>query len=170
MRILSYMPVKQQKFKNFIIPSTKNPVKIFRMMKLYSIERQEKFPRAEAFINTLFAIFSKCKMKAINDNTGHLLASYTYKLRKNRRGENAIYINTLVRNRKNSESKNIMKTIYQDIKQTAENAKAEEITLFSVLKDKKLQSNYETHGFTKDDKVFIPGGYIMRVKTKDFLI
>lgn len=151
------------------IINSKNPVKMYNMMKLYSRERSEKFPCLQALLHTFYAICTKCKLKAVKDNCGKLLAAYTYKLRKNRKGEKSLYINTLVRKRDIKNSKKIMKDLYNDIKVTAQHSDAKELTLFSELKDTKLQENYEKLGFKKDHKVFIHGGYIMRVRTKDFL-
>ena len=80
-----------------------------------------------------------------------------------------MYIDALVRNRQNTASKGVMKSLYQDMKNIAESKKAEELTLFSVAKEKDLRKNYESLGFRKDESVDITGAYVMRAKIWEFL-
>ncbi len=151
------------------IKSSRNLFEIYRMMKLYSIERGDRFPTYEAIMNSLNSILSNCKIRFIKNEAGKILAAYTYRLRKNKLEEKSLFIDALVRNRQNAESKTLMPKIYQDIKKLAEKKQAKELTLYSVSKDKALRANYEKLGFKKDEKVWITGGYIMRVRTTDFL-
>lgn len=151
------------------IKSSKNPVELYKMMKLYSFERKEKYPVLEALLNSLNSILTNCKMRLIKDKTGNLLAAYTFKLRKNRLGKESVYIDALVRNRTEKKSKSLMPYIYQDMKNIALENKAKELTLYSPTSDKALQKNYEKLGFKKDERTWITGGYIMRVNINDFL-
>lgn len=150
------------------IKSTKNPIMLYRMMKLYSKERHEKFPNLEAVVNSIDSMSRMCGMRVLKDKFGNLLAAYTYKIRTNRMSQKSMFIDVLVRNRKNPESKNIMNNIYQDIKDLAIKKEAKEITLFSIAKDRALRSRYEKLGFQKDESVDIDRGYIMRVKVQEF--
>lgn len=151
------------------ITDSRNPVKLFQMMKLYSNERKDRFINLEALLNSFNSIFTRCKLRFIKDELGNLIAAYTYKLRKNRLNQKSMYIDVLVRDRENLCSKEIMPYIYQDIKQIAKSNNAEELTLFSLANDTALRSNYEQLGFKKDERVWVTGGYVMRVRTNDFL-
>lgn len=150
------------------IKNSRNPVELYKMMKMYSKERKDRFPYFEAALNSLNSILNNCKMRIIKDEFGNLLAAYTYKLRKNRLEQKSMFIDALVRNRTNPQSKQLMTDVYQDMKQIAAKKKAQELTLYSVSNDKALRAKYEKLGFKKDESVQITGGYIMRVKTPDF--
>lgn len=151
------------------IKSSANPVQLFKMMKMYSKERNEHFPNIQAVLNSLNSILTNCRMRIVKDKSGNLLVAYTYKLRKNRLDEKSMYIDALVRNRSNEQSKTLMKEVYKDMKNIALNKHAEELTLYSVAKESALRSNYEKLGFKKDETVWIKGGYIMRVRINNFL-
>ena len=151
------------------IKNTRNPIELYRMMKIYSKERKENLPIIRAILNSLDTILSNGKMRLVKDNTGKILAAYTYNLRRNRRDEKSMHIDALVRNRKNPKSKEIMPDIYEDMKQIANNQKAKELTLFNYLKDKKLRANYSKLGFKIDESVKIPQAFVMRVRINEFL-
>lgn len=151
------------------IQSTRNPVELFKMMKMYSKERKEKLPFFQAVINSLDSMLNNCKMRIIKDELGNLVAAYTYRLRKNRLSQKSMYIDALVRNRNNKQSKEIMDNVYQDMKNIAKNRKVEELTLFSKATEKDLRKKYEKLGFRKDEKVDVTGAYLMRVKLEEFL-
>lgn len=150
------------------IKNSRNPADYFKLMKMYSVERQEKFPNISAFIYSLDSILSGCGLRAVKDESGHLLAAYTYRLRKNKLEQKSLYIDALVRDRsKNTQP--LMHRIYSDMKNTAQNKKAEELTCFSVSKDKALRAKYEKLGFRIDPKVDILHAYLMRSPIKNFL-
>ena len=67
-----------------IIKSTRNPLELYKMMKMYTTERKERFPYLKAFFNCIDSMAFNCKMRVIKDEFGNLLAGYTYRLRKNR--------------------------------------------------------------------------------------
>lgn len=152
-----------------IIKSTRNPLELYKMMEMYTTERKERFPYLKIFLNCIDSMVFNCKMRIIKDEFGNLLAGYTYRLRKNRLGQKSLYIDALVRNRQNNASKEVMNSVYQDMKNIAESKKAEELTLFSVAKEKDLRKNYEKLGFKKDESVDITGAYVMRAKIWEFL-
>ena len=154
---------------NVKLHSSKNPIELFRLMRMYSKERKEKYVYINAIANCINAILTNCRVKVMKDKMNNFIAGYTYRLRKNRMWQKSMYIDALVRNFNHPHSKESMETIYHDIKSTARDKNAEEITLFSLLDDIELRKRYERLGFKKDEKTFINGGYIMRVKTKDFL-
>ena len=151
------------------IKNTRNPVELYRMMKMYSTERKESYPIIRAIINSLDIMLANYKMRLAKDNSGKILAAYTYNMRKNRFNEKSMHIDALVRNRKNPESKEIMPEIYNDMKKIANNKNAKELTLFNYATDKGLRANYSKLGFKIDESVYILKAYVMRVKTKDFL-
>lgn len=169
MRISNKTNIIKTKIENRQIKSTRNPISLYKMMKIYSQERKEIFPYFQAILNSIDTMLNNCKMRLIKDEFGNIIAAYTYRLRKNRLGQKSMYIDALVRNFKKHESKNSMNHIYKDMKDIAQKKKAEEMTLFSGINDTALRSKYESLGFNKDEKTFIYGGYFMRVKTKDFL-
>ena len=169
MKILFNNNIIRNKNINRQLKSTRNPIALYKMMKMYSQERKEIFPYIRAILNSIDTILNNCKMRLIKDKFGNIIAAYTYRLRKNRLGQKSMYIDSLVRNLKKPESKDSMKHIYKDMKDIAQKKKAEEMTLFSGINDTALRNKYESLGFNKDEKTFIYGGYFMKVKTKDFL-
>lgn len=74
-------------------------------MRMYSKERHEKLPYLKAIFNCIDSMVHNCKMRIIKDNSGEILASYTYCFKKNRLGEKSMFIDALVRNRKKQDSK-----------------------------------------------------------------
>ena len=164
MRIINNSPIKTPYLKN-----SKNPIKLFQVMKIYTKERRERFVFYHTILNCLNIILTNCKLRIIEDKSKDLIAGYTYKIRKNRRWEKSMYLDTIVRNFENPISKNYMQMVYEDIKKIAQTKKAEEITLFSKSNDEKLQKKYEKLGFQKDAKSFVYGGHIMRAEIKSFL-
>lgn len=159
---LIYNPPKLQ------IKNSRNPADYFKLMKMYSVERQENFPNISAFIYSVDSMLSGCSLRAVKDESGNLLAAYTYRLRKNKLEQKSLYIDALVRDRSKN-TKPLMHRIYSDMKNTAQNKKAEELTCFSVSKDKALRAKYEKLGFRIDPKVDILHAYLMRSPIKNFL-
>lgn len=151
------------------LKNTRNPLNLYRMMKMYSMERKENFPRIRAVLNCLDSMFHNCKMRLIKDANGNILASYTYNFRKNPLEEKTMFLDAFVRNRKNPQSKNIINEVYQDMKNIALHKKAKELTLFSKVNDTNLRKKYETLGFQIDNKTYIEKAYFMKVRTDDFL-
>ena len=160
---------KHQYINSTGIKSTRNPVELYKMMKMYSKEREEKLPYLKAIIYCFDSMIYNCTMRLIKDDLGNMLAAYTYRMRKNRLEQKSMYIDALVRNRHNNTSKEVMENIYQDMKSIAESKKAEELTLFSMAKEKDLRKKYEKLGFRKDESVDVEGAYVMRAKIGDFL-
>ena len=169
MKILQNNIIQSNPYKNLRIKSSKNPLKLYNAMKIYSKERNEKAPFYKAFINSINTILNNCKMRYINNENGDLSAAYTYKLRKNSLGKKSMYIDILVRDKTNNQSKTAINKIYSDIKQIANKNKVKELTLFVNLNDSGLIKKYEELGFHKDEKLFIHGGYIMRANPEKFL-
>lgn len=163
--LINYKPIifKSQ------IKSTKNPINLYKMMRMYSKERHEKLPYLKAIFNCIDSMVHNCKMRIIKDNSGEILASYTYCFKKNRLGEKSMFIDALVRNRKKQDSKNIINKIYQDMKKIAINKNAKELSLYSKANESALRKNYEKLGFQKDEKEYIEGAYLMRVNTNNFI-
>ncbi len=159
---LVYNPPKLQ------IKNSKNPADYFKVMKMYSVERKEKFPNISAFIYSLDSILSGCGLRAVKDECGNLLTAYTYRLRKNKLEQKSMYIDALARDRSKN-TKPIMHQIYSDMKSIAIKKNAEELTCLSAAKDKALRAKYEKLGFKIDPKVDILKGYIMRSPVKNFL-
>ena len=150
------------------IVSSRNPIKLFKAMNLYSIERKEKNPLLRALMNSLNVILSNSKFKYIKDLSGNILAAYTYKCRETHSGKKSFYIDTLVRNRAMCHSKFAIIKLYNDMSQTVKEKALDELALFSPLKDKKLKENYYKLGFKNDEKTFVHGGFILRAKPQDF--
>lgn len=168
---MKIQPVKIYSSQNkpFQIKSTRNPLNLYKMMKMYSCERKEIFPWIQAISNSLDTIFKNCKMRIIKDEKGNILASYTYKIRTNRRDKKSMFIDAFVRNRKNPESKELTKELYKDMKNIAIKKNAEELTLYSCVEDYALRRKYESLGFKNDDRVFIEDAFLMRAKTDEFM-
>lgn len=170
MKIAQYYTINYKPI-NFTsqINSTKNPINLYKMMKMYSKERNEKLPYLKAIFNCIDSMIHNCKMRLIKDDTGKILASYTYWFKKNKLGGKSMFIDVLVRNRKNQTSKNIINNIYQDMKRIAINKKAQELSLYSKANEPALRKNYEKLGFRKDEKEYIEGAYLMRVNINNFI-
>lgn len=159
---LIYTPYKYK------ITSSKNPADYFKMMKMYSIERKNKHPNLFAIFNGLDSFLSGCGLRTIKDESGNLLAAYTYKFRKNKLEQKSMFIDALARERSKN-TKPLMHRIYSDMKNLAQKKKAEELTCYSVALDRGLRAKYEKLGFKIDSKVDIPKGYIMRSPITRFL-
>lgn len=152
-----------------LIKNTRNPIDLYRMMKMYSQERKENIPFLRALLYSLDSIRYNCKMRIIKDDFGGILASYTYRFRKNSLDQKSMFIDVLVRNFKSLESKNLMGFIYRDMKNIAEKKNVQELTLLSAASDFALRKKYEKLGFKKDESIDIYKGYVMRTKIEDFL-
>ena len=150
------------------IKNSKNPADYFKVMKMYSVERKEKFSNILAFIYSIDSLLSGCGLRAIKDECGNILAAYTYRLRKNKLEQKSMYIDSLARDRSKN-TKPLMHRIYSDMKNIAIKKEAEELTCFSVIKDKALRAKYEKLGFKTDPKVDILHAYLMRSPIKNFL-
>lgn len=159
-----YQPINKIEIK-----STRNPVDLYKMMKMYSQERKEIFPWIHAVLNCIDTMLCNCKMRIVKDDCGNLLASYTYKFIKNEFGQKSMYLDALVRNRKRQESKNVINYIYKDMKKIATDKQAKELTLYSKANEKALRRKYEQLGFKNDERNSIEKAYFMRVPTIDFL-
>lgn len=169
MRICPSVTIKTSSNKVYQLKSTRNPIDLYKMMKMYSKQRKELFPLFRAVVNSLDSMFNNCSMRVIKDDIGNLLAAYTYRFRKNRLEQKSLYIDALVRNFDNLDSKNLIDDVYTDMKNIAHNRNAQELTLFSKADERALRGKYEKLGFIKDEKSNVFGGYIMRVKTEEFL-
>lgn len=165
---ISFKQIHQQK-PYTKIKNTRNPIQLYRMMKMYSKERNESFPIIRAILNSLDVMLANYKLRLAKGNDGEIIAAYTYTIRRNRRDEKSMHIDALVRNRNNLYSKEVMPDIYNDMKQVANKKNAEELTLFNYTLDSKLRANYSKLGFKIDESVNIPKAYVMRVKTKNFI-
>lgn len=159
---ITYNPTKLQ------IENSKNPADYFRLMKIYSKERNNTFPNITAVVNLIDTLLSGCKLRAVKDEAGNLLAGYTYRFRRNKLEQKSLFIDALARKR-NQNTKQFMPQIYNDMKNIATKKKAEEITLFSVVKDASLRAKYEKLGLQIDPKVDILNAYLMRSPVKKFL-
>ena len=169
MKIVSVLNRTPNNNRPYKITSSACPMKLYKMMKMYSKERKEHFPRIQAILNSLDTMFSLCRMRVAKDSLGNILAAYTYRFRKNRLGEKSMYIDALVRNFDKQESKNVMPQLYEDMKNIALKKKVKELSLFSAIKDKSLREKYRKLGFVEDHKTFIFGGYFMKTNTENFL-
>lgn len=156
--------INKTAFKN-----TRNPLNLYRMMEMYSMERKEKFPRIQAIINCIDSIFHNCKMRVVKDDKGDILASYTYRFCKNYLDERTMFLDALVRNRKKPESKLFLSEVYEDVKNIALSKKVKELNLFSMAKDVNLRKKYEQLGFKIDEKIYIEKAYLMKVNIDDFI-
>ena len=73
MKILFNNNIIRNKNINRQLKSTRNPIALYKMMKMYSQERKEIFPYIQAILNSIDTMLNNCKMRLIKDEFAILL-------------------------------------------------------------------------------------------------
>lgn len=152
-----------------IAKTSRSFFKMCKFFDIYETGREASCPILYLFDDAVSAFFRKCKVRYFENDKGKMLAGYSYKMRKNHLGEKSMYIDGLARDLTDNTSKKIMPKVYEDIKKTAVEKEAKEITLFTYASDKYLRQNYEKLGFKVDEKCNAEKLYLMRVSTEKFI-